>query len=106
MVQMQTPARTPTQREDALLKANRVRTFRAEKKRKLKFEGLDPVPLLEEPPEEMETMRVFDFLLAVPKFGRVKTNKVLQSIRISPSKTMAGMSRRQRDELVARLRSR
>jgi hypothetical protein len=45
-------------------------------------------------------------LLAVPKYGRVKANKVLQQVRISPSKTIGGLSDRQRTELVALLRAR
>ena len=32
-------------------------------------------------------------LLAVPKYGRVKVNKILQQCRISPSKTIGGLSR-------------
>ena len=36
--------------------------------------------LLLEPPEYVETAKVFDMLLAVPKYGRVKVNKVLQVV--------------------------
>ena len=43
-------------------------------------------------------------LLAVPKYGRVKVNKVLLQCRISPSKTIGGLSQRQRTELVSMLR--
>ncbi len=43
-------------------------------------------------------------LLAVPKYGRVKVNKILNVCRISPSKTIGGLSQRQRAELVALLR--
>jgi hypothetical protein len=60
--------------------------------------------LLLEPPEYVETAKVFDMLLAVPKYGRVKVNKVLQQCRISPSKTIGGLSQRQRTELVSMLR--
>ena len=34
------------------------------------------------------TAKVFDMLLAVPKYGRVKTNRILNQCRISPSKTI------------------
>jgi len=60
--------------------------------------------LLLDPPEYIETAKVFDMLLAVPKYGRVKVNKVLTQCRISPSKTIGGLSERQRDELVRLLR--
>ena len=46
-----------------------------------------------DPPEYVETAKVFDMLLAVPKYGRVKVNKVLTQCRISPSKTIGGLSR-------------
>jgi len=60
--------------------------------------------LLLDPPEYVETAKVFDMLLAVPKYGRVKTNRILNMCRISPSKTIGGLSERQRAELVAQLR--
>ena len=62
--------------------------------------------LLREPPEYVETAKVFDMLLAVPKYGRVKANKILQQCRISPSKTIGGLSERQRTELVSLLQER
>ena len=43
-------------------------------------------------------------ILAVPKYGRVKANKILTQCRISPSKTIGGLSQRQRGELVSQLR--
>ena len=43
-------------------------------------------------------------ILAVPKYGRVKANKILNQCRISPSKTIGGLSERQRTELVQLLR--
>ena len=42
-------------------------------------------------------------LLALPGHGRVKAVKALDACRISPSKTFAGLSPRQRTELAARL---
>ena len=51
-----------------------------------------------------EVLEVFDLLLAVPKYGRVKVNRILTHCRISPSKTIGGLSERQRNELVSYLR--
>ncbi len=81
-----------------------VRTRRAQLKRDLKAGRTSIHTLLLEPPEYIETAKVFDMLLAVPKYGRVKVNKVLTQCRISPSKTIGGLSERQRDELVKLLR--
>jgi hypothetical protein len=89
---------------EALQRANEIRTRRAQLKRDLKSGRASIHRLLLDPPEWVETAKVFDMLLAVPKYGRVKANKILQQCRISPSKTIGGLSERQRAELVAMLR--
>lgn len=100
------PERSLNQRMDALQKANIIRTRRAQLKRDLKAGRVSIHTLLLEPPDYLETAKVLDMLLAVPKYGRVKANRVLQTCRISPSKTIGGLSDRQRAELVGLLRSR
>lgn len=99
-----TPERSLVQRMDALQRANAIRTQRAQLKRDLKAGRRNIHKLLLDPPEWLATAKVFDMLLAVPKYGRVKVNKILGQCRISPSKTIGGLSERQRTELVALLR--
>ena len=89
---------------EALQRANDIRSRRAQLKRDLKAGRHSIQQLLLEPPEYVETAKVFDLLLAVPKYGRVKVNKILSQCRISPSKTIGGLSQRQRAELVALMR--
>ena len=98
------PARSLQQRRDALKEANRIRFKRAELKKQLKTGEESIHDIILDPPEWMETAKVFAFLLATPKYGRVKVNKVLVTCRISPSKTIGGLSQRQRTELVSMLR--
>lgn len=98
------PERSLLQRMDALQRANAIRTRRAQLKKDLKASRVSIHKLLLDPPDYVETAKVFDMLLAVPKYGRVKANKVLQQCRISPSKTIGGLSERQRAELVSLLR--
>ena len=98
------PERSLNQRMDALARANQIRTRRAQLKRDLKSGRLSIQALLQNPPEYVETAKVFDMLLAVPKYGRVKVNKILALCRISPSKTIGGLSEHQRSELVSLLR--
>jgi hypothetical protein len=98
------PERSLNQRMDALERANKIRTARAQLKRDLKAGKTSIHQLLLKPPSYLETAKVFDMLLAVPKYGRVKANKVLTQCRISPSKTIGGLSERQRTELVSMLR--
>lgn len=98
------PERTLQQRREALIEANRIRTSRAALKRQLKAREVPALDLILEPPDYIETMKVQELLLAVPKYGKVKTNKTLQQSRISPTKTVGGMTSRQRTELVWRMR--
>jgi hypothetical protein len=88
----------------ALELANEIRTQRAQLKRDLKAGKTSIDSLLLAPPEWLGSAKVFDIILAVPKYGRVKVNRVLNQCRISPSKTIGGLSERQRAELVALLR--
>ncbi len=98
-----TPERSLDQRTDALGIANDVRARRAELKRDLKAGRVSIRALLLDPPSWLQTAKVFDILVALPKVGRVKATKVLDGAQISPSKTFAGLSHRQRTDLAARL---
>ncbi len=98
------PERSLNQRMDALARANLIRTERARLKRDLKAGRLSIHTLLLKPPEYIETAKVVDLLLAVPKYGRVKVNKILTHCRIAPSKTIGGLSQRQRSELISLMR--
>lgn len=94
------PDRSYDQRIEGLRRANAVRTWRAETKRDLKQRTQSPIRLLVDPPAQAQTMKVIDLLIAIPKVGRVKANKMLSRARVSPSKTLGGLSDRQRQELL------
>ena len=96
----QAPARSLDQRMEVLQRANDVRVQRAQLKRDLKAGDAQIEEILLEPPEFVSTAKVFDMLMAVPKFGRVKAARLLNQCRISQSKTVGGLSERQRTELV------
>lgn len=98
------PERSIQQRLEALERANWIRSRRAQLKRDLKGHREALIPVLEDPPEWVGTMKVFELLMAAPKVGRVKAMKVLNRARVSPSKTVGGLSGRQRLELVGLLR--
>ena len=89
---------------NALARANEIRTSRAKLKRDLKAGKAKIEVLLNDPPDWVLSAKVFDMILAVPKYGRVKANRILTQCRISPSKTIGGLSARQREELVHMLR--
>jgi hypothetical protein len=98
------PERTHAQRMRALSRANQIRSARAQLKRDLKAGKMKIEKLLLDPPEYVLSAKAFDMILAVPKYGRVKANRILTQCRISPSKTIGGLSERQRAELVEFLR--
>ena len=95
-----TPERSLTQRLDALERANTIRTKRSVLKRDIKAGRVSVIALLADPPEFIETMKVYDLLLAVPMVATVKANQIVTRCRISPSKTVGGLSVRQRAELA------
>jgi S13-like H2TH domain len=98
--QAQAPVRSLDQRMDALRRANDIRVRRARLKRDLKEGRVQIEEILDQPPEYVSTAKVFDILMAVPKFGRVKAGRFLNTCRISQSKTVGGLSDRQRAELI------
>jgi hypothetical protein len=102
--QVQAPVRSLDQRMDALRRANEIRVRRAQLKKDLKNGSVRIEEILRSPPTYVETAKVFDMLMAVPKFGRVKAARFLNQCRISQSKTVGGLSDRQRAELVGLLR--
>ena len=95
------PERSLDQRMDALSKANEVRSRRAALKADLKRGAASIRDVLAAPPDYLLTAKVVDLLMAAPKCGKVKSARIMEQCRISPSKTIGGLSERQRAELLA-----
>ena len=98
------PQKTSEQRTEALVRANEVRSARRHLKEQLRSGKADPAPLIEDSPSFPSTARISDLLRALPGYGPVKVDRVLSACRISPSKTMAGLTPRQRKELIEALK--
>jgi hypothetical protein len=81
-----------------------IRIGRAQLKRTLATGSVRITDILATP-ECAKTQKVHDLLLALPKCGPARVNRLLAHCRISPSKTVAGLSGRQRNELIGRLSS-
>lgn len=97
------PERSLAQRMDALALANEVRMRRAGLKREMKAGRVVVQDVVREPGERLASMKVLELLLAAPKIGRVKANRALAAVGIAPSKTLGGLSERQRAELLVTL---
>jgi hypothetical protein len=96
----QTPERSHQQRMEALRRANDIRSERARLKERLRNGDVAIHEVLLDPPPCIHTAKVVDLVLAVPKYGRVKANKLLERCRVSSSKTVNGLTPRQRKELL------
>ena len=84
----------------ALRQANQVRVLRAKLKQDLRADKVRLELVLATRAEYLASAEVFDLLVAVPKIGPVKAAHLLTIARISPSKTVAGLSERQRASLI------
>jgi hypothetical protein len=98
------PGRTLDQRMRALRHANEVRIGRARLKRELASGMMRIDEIIARPPEFANTAKVYDLLLALPKVGPAKAARWLSQCRIAPSKTVAGLTERQRHELIGLFR--
>jgi hypothetical protein len=86
----------------ALAKGNHVRITRAKLKRELKADRSlnECIRILRDPPEVLHTMKIETFLMSLPGFARSKANNMLRRAGTAPSKSLAGLSERQRLTLV------
>jgi hypothetical protein len=94
------PGRSREQRLRALERANEVRTARARLKQQLAAGEIELAQIVAEPPACVRTARLRDLLLVVPKIGSVRAGRILAHCGIAHSKTLAGLTNRQRSELI------
>ena len=97
------PRRTDQQRSEALVRANEVRSARRHLKEQLKQGEVKLAPLIADCPLFLATARINELLLALPRYGPGKVGRLLSACRVNPSKTIAGLTARQRRELVEAL---
>ena len=98
-----TASRSSAQRLEALRRANEIRIGRARVKRTLASGGVRVTEILAAPPECVKTLKVQALLLALPKYGPARVARLLAQCQISSAKTVAGLSERQRGDLIGRL---
>jgi hypothetical protein len=84
----------------ALRHANEIRIGRARLKKELASGRARFDEIIAQPPEFAKTAKVYDLLLALPKVGPAKAARSLTQCRIAPSKTVGGLTERQRHELI------
>ena len=99
---MALPPLTPEQRAAALEKAAAARKARAELKVRLKSSGtrLDDVLVDGDTDEVIGKMKVVAVLEAMPGVGKVRAQKIMERLEISPSRRVRGLGSKQRQALV------
>lgn len=100
------PERSFDQRMEALRKANVIRSRRAQLKRDLKAGRIRLADMVAEPPGWLADAKLFDMLLSVPKCGNSKATKMIKAARVAASKTIGGLSDRQRTDIINLLEAR
>lgn len=105
--------RTAEQRRAALEQANITRTARAVFKQRVRHHEAGKragiaacVVLVSHPPVWAVTWKLADFLLFVPSVGKVKARTFLITLGASPSKSLGGLSDRQRRAVMEWLNDR
>ena len=98
------PKRSADQRREALAQANQVRTKRAQLKTELKCGRVSIVELIADPPPYLASAKMMELLRALPGYGPIKATRLLERCQVSLTKTVGGLSERQRTELVRVLR--
>jgi hypothetical protein len=98
-----TPPRSSTQRLEALRRANEIRSARAGMKRQLRTGAVGISSLIADPPDYLSSAKVEELLRTLPHCGPVRAAKILSHCRISPTKTVIGLTPRQRKALLDHL---
>lgn len=99
---MALPPLTDEQRAAALAKAAEARKARAQLKVRLKHSGASLADVLEsgEQDEVVGKMKVSAVLEAMPGVGKVRAQKIMERLGISPSRRVRGLGSHQRAALV------
>lgn len=100
------PARTMTQKLEALQLANEVRFARARLKDQIRRGHIDACDILRDPPDYAATMRVAVLLAAQPGWGPSKTNRAMIRTQIAWAKTLGGLTEMRRRMLLDYLEKR
>ena len=99
---MALPPLTPEQRAAALEKAAAARRARAELKVRLKTHGTSLAEVLDsgETDDAVGKMKVVAVLEAMPGVGKVRAQRLMEALEISPARRVRGLGAKQREALL------
>lgn len=99
---MALPPLTPEQRAAALEKAAAARRARAELKLRLKSQGTSLAEVLDsgDTDDAVGKMKVVAVLEAMPGVGKVRAQRLMEALEISPARRVRGLGAKQREALL------
>ncbi len=99
---MALPQLTPEQRTAALEKAAAARRTRAALKVRLKTSGTSLADVLDsgDTDDIVGKMKVVAVLEAMPGVGKVRAQKLMETLEISPARRLRGLGAKQREALL------
>ena len=98
---MAAPTMTPEQRAAALEKARIVRAERSELTKKLSMGLLTPAEVLDQTENPVTgRMKVKAFVNALPGYGKVKTEKLMEELGIPAERRLQGLGSNQMKALI------
>ena len=101
---MAVPELTREERLAALEQAKAARIRRAQVKDDLHDGKISLIEVLAMKDDEaIGKMKVFDLIQCIPHYGEAKAKKVMDELKISPSRRIRGLGKRQEIDLVQRL---
>lgn len=102
---MALPSLTPEQRDAALQKAREARTARAKVKDELKSGEVTFADLLSlaDIDDVVGKMKVTSALESLPRIGKVRAGKMMETQGIAPGRRLRGLGARQTEALLAAL---
>ena len=99
---MALPPLTPEQRAAALEKAAAARRARADLKQRLKSHGTSLAEVLDsgDTDDAVGKMKVVAVLEAMPGVGKVRAQRLMDELEISPARRVRGLGAKQREALL------
>ncbi|MCL5734247.1 MAG: hypothetical protein M1274_01445 [Actinobacteria bacterium] len=88
---------------EALVVASEIRSTRRQIKERLKRQEIDLALLLDDVPDCLRKMTIFEFLRTLPWQGPVRAAKLLAACSISPATTLGQLTPKERSRLLGAL---
>lgn len=95
------PKQSAEKRMENLKRAQEIRLWRADLKRRLNAREVTVAQVLRADDDRLHTMKVVELVAAQHGWGPTRVNRFMAKAQISHSKSIAGLSERQRKEVLS-----